>query len=83
MGKAILTTPMGAGEIIRDGIDGIVLDPYDWPKWVEALRRLACDQVLRQQLGHAAQIRAQEFTWRRVADRRLAHLRDLSTHVVT
>jgi glycosyltransferase involved in cell wall biosynthesis len=70
-GMAILTTPMGAGAIIRDGIDGVVLDPYDHDAWVQALRRLHADPDWRRGLGKAAQARADEFTWERVASRRL------------
>lgn len=73
-GLAILTTPMGAGDVVRDGLEGIVLDPYDRDAWVEALRRLATDDDLRGRLGAAAAARAQEFTWRKVGARRRALL---------
>jgi glycosyltransferase involved in cell wall biosynthesis len=70
-GMAILTTPMGAAAIIRDGIDGVVLDPYDHDAWVQALRKLDADPDWRRELGRAAQARADAFTWERVARRRL------------
>jgi glycosyltransferase involved in cell wall biosynthesis len=76
MGMAIVTTPMGAGEVIRDGREGIVLDPYDHDAWVQAIRRLAGDPDLRARLGAAAKVRAQEFTWDKVARRRLELWRD-------
>jgi hypothetical protein len=41
MGMALLTTPMGAGGIIRDGIHGIVHNPHDRQGWIDALRMLA------------------------------------------
>lgn len=64
-GLGLLTTPMGAGELVRHGQEGLVLDPYDRPAWVAALRQLAADGALRARLGAAARARAQEFTWPR------------------
>ena len=69
-GLAILTSPMGAGPIVRDGIEGIVHDPYDREGWIGELRRLGADPDLRARLGAAARARALEFTWRRVGERR-------------
>ena len=69
-GLAILTSPMGAGAIVRDGIEGIVVDPSDREGWIEQIRRLADDPGLRSRLGEAARLRAQEFTWKRVGERR-------------
>jgi len=40
-GLPVLTSPMGAGSIVRDGIDGIIVSPDDGDAWVEALRKLA------------------------------------------
>lgn len=73
-GLAILTTPMGAGAIVRDGIEGMILDPYDRDGWVNALRTLHKNPDLRRRLGEAARRRAAEFTWKRVAGRRYAQL---------
>ncbi len=69
-GLAILTTPMGAGDVVRDGIEGLVRDPYDREGWIAELRRLAGDPELRNRLGAAARARAQEFTWQKVGARR-------------
>jgi glycosyltransferase involved in cell wall biosynthesis len=69
-GLAILTTPMGAGEIVRDGVEGIVLDPFDREAWVAALRRLASEPSLRARLGEAAELRARQFTWAKVGAKR-------------
>jgi len=71
-GLPVLTSPMGAGSIARDGIDGIVISPYEDDGWVEALRKLADDQLLRLQFGAAARQRAEEFSWEKVAARRAA-----------
>lgn len=79
-GLAIVTSPMGAGEVLRDGIDALVLDPYDHPAWVAALRRLAADPGLRRQLGTSARERAQAYTWERVGARRRSLLLDALDH---
>ncbi len=73
-GLPVLASPMGAGEILRDGLDGFVLDPLDQDAWVEALRRMAKDPDLRRRMGRSARERAAEFTWKRVGRRRLALL---------
>jgi len=69
-GLPVLTSPMGAGSIARDGIDGMIVSPYEQDAWVEALRKLASSPDLRTRFGDAARQRAQEFTWEKVADRR-------------
>ncbi|MBW4680664.1 MAG: glycosyltransferase family 4 protein [Microcoleus vaginatus WJT46-NPBG5] len=69
-GLPILTSPMGAGSIIREGIDAIILSPYDEDAWVEALRKLASSPELRAQFGASARERAEAFTWDKVAARR-------------
>lgn len=69
-GLAIVTTAAGAGRIVRDGLDGIILDPYDTDAWVETFRKLHADPALRLRLGTAARKRALDFTWEKVAARR-------------
>lgn len=73
-GLAIVTTPMGAGEVLRHGQEGIVLDAYDRDAWVATLRQLATDADLRTRLGSAAFARAQMYTWDKVGARRRAAL---------
>jgi glycosyltransferase involved in cell wall biosynthesis len=69
-GLPVLTSPMGAGGIVRDGTDGIVADPYDSEALVEGLRKLALSPELRAQMGSNARHQAEEFTWEKVARRR-------------
>ncbi len=73
-GLAILTSPMGAGEVLRDGVDGLVRQPHDRDALIGELRRLASDHDLRQRLGDSARARAAEFTWEKVGARRRAQL---------
>ncbi|HEX7897794.1 MAG TPA: glycosyltransferase family 4 protein [Planctomycetota bacterium] len=78
-GLPVLASPMAAGEILRDGVEGIVLDPLDQDAWVAALRRLAKDPDLRRRMGRSARERAADFTWQRVGRRRLAMLQEALT----
>lgn len=73
-GLPILASPMGAGGIVRDGTDGLIVPPYAEEQWIAALRSLAADRDLRQQMGAAARQRAAEFTWDKVAASRAAAL---------
>lgn len=69
-GLAVITSPVGAGRVIRHGREGLVLDPHDREGWVRALRELAYDVDLRRALGEAGRIRAEGYTWDKVARRR-------------
>lgn len=66
----VVTTPMGAGRIVRHGIEGYVLDPYDGESWIAALRELAEDQDRRVAMAQAARARAERFHWGNVATQR-------------
>lgn len=68
-GLPVIVSPVGSSDA-RDGIDGFVIDPHDLDGWAAALRRLAEDKVLREQMGHSAREHAREFTWEKVAVRR-------------
>jgi glycosyltransferase involved in cell wall biosynthesis len=69
-GLPVVTTPMGAGRIVRHNREGFVLDPYAGPGWVAAIRALAGDKDLRAGMSGAAAQRAQLFRWEAVAERR-------------
>ncbi|MEG4810736.1 glycosyltransferase family 4 protein [Microcoleus sp. F8-D3] len=69
-GLPILASPMGGGGVVRDGIDGIILPPYDTDAWVEGLRQLSNSPDLRAKMGAAARQRALELTWPQVAAKR-------------
>ncbi len=69
-GLPVLASPMGAGGIVRDGIDGFVIPLAEEERWVDALVELATDRDLRWQMGAAARQQAEYFTWDKVALRR-------------
>jgi glycosyltransferase involved in cell wall biosynthesis len=79
-GLAVVTTGMGAGRIVRHGREGFVLDPYDAPGWIAALRLLAEDAECRRNMSSAAAERSQQFIWNAVARRRRQQMMDCLGH---
>jgi glycosyltransferase involved in cell wall biosynthesis len=75
VGLPLLTSPMGAGCIVRHDKEGLVVDPHSGEHLIAALRRMAGDADLRRALGEAGRARALEFTWEKVAARRYALIR--------
>ncbi len=69
-GLPVITTPMGAGRIVRDGQEGFVLDPYDASGWIDAMRSLAEDTSLRRSMGLIAREHAELYRWDIVSARR-------------
>jgi glycosyltransferase involved in cell wall biosynthesis len=69
-GLPAVVSPMGAGSVIRDGVEGLVIEPYAVDAWADALNRLARDRDLRRQLSEGARLRAAEFTWSKAGARR-------------
>ncbi|MBD2035725.1 glycosyltransferase family 4 protein [Leptolyngbya sp. FACHB-321] len=82
-GLPMLVSPMGGGEIVRDGVDGFIRSEFDRDAWVEIIQKLAASPDLRHQLGRNASQRAAEFTYEKVANQRarmiLEHLTDSAT----
>lgn len=69
-GLPMLTSPMGAGEIVRDGVEGLIRDPHDEDAWSDALNIMARDSQLISRLARNARERSQAFTWHDVGQRR-------------
>ena len=65
-----LVTAMGGGAIVQDGVNGMVLPDTDIGAWVTAMREIAENRQKRIELGKNAQQRAQDFTWKNVAEQR-------------
>ena len=63
-GTAIVATNTGGTpEIVRDGVEGLLVPPRDAEALAAALRRLLGDPALRQRFGRAGVARVQaEFT---------------------
>lgn len=67
-GRPILSSALPVlREVLKDGVNGLLL-PYDEPRrWMEALRRLQQDGKLAKTLGHQAQRDVQKYTWEKRA----------------
>jgi phosphatidyl-myo-inositol alpha-mannosyltransferase len=57
----------GYRDVVRDGVDGLLVAPGDALALAEALRRLALDEPLRARMSLAARERAERFAWPHVA----------------
>jgi glycosyltransferase involved in cell wall biosynthesis len=59
-GLACVATDVGAvGEVISDGVDGLIVPPESPMALAEAIRRLLCDAELRSAIGKHARARIQ------------------------
>ena len=63
-GLPVVTTP-NAGSLVRDGVEGFIVSIRDPDALAERMERLRANARLRQALGRAARMRAEEFTWER------------------
>ncbi len=57
----------GASEFVRDGDDGVLIDPFDTPALTAALDHLLADPVERHRIAAAGRARVGEFSWPRIA----------------
>ena len=64
----VMTDRGGAPGFVRDGVDGILVDPVDTAALRAALARVAADGDLRSRMVAAGRERVPDFTWQRVAD---------------
>jgi glycosyltransferase involved in cell wall biosynthesis len=78
-GLPCIVSPMGVGRLVRNGVEGYVIDPFDIDGWARSICTLATEPDLRRSLASAAARRAEEFTWERVG-RRLYGLMALAAH---
>jgi glycosyltransferase involved in cell wall biosynthesis len=62
MGLPVVASDAGGpAEIIRSGVDGLLVAPGDVDALVDALCALAADSALRRRLGASAKTRASDF----------------------
>jgi glycosyltransferase involved in cell wall biosynthesis len=62
----------GTGEIIRDGIDGVVVDPLDRNALASALEQILATPGPRERYIPAARARSREFGWESITDHYVA-----------
>jgi glycosyltransferase involved in cell wall biosynthesis len=69
-GTAVVATSRGGPpEFVRDGDDGLLVDPFDTVAVARVLGRILTDGRLRQSIAAAGRDRIGEFAWPVVADR--------------
>jgi len=68
LGKAVIATKRGGpSDYIKNGWDGILVDPEDIDGLASAMDFLASNPTVRVEIGKHAQARAQDFKWDQVA----------------
>ena len=78
MGTPVVATENGGpAEIVRPGVDGLLLAPKRPAEWARALEPLLADGALRERMGAAARERAAEFSVEVHAGQMLAAYRGL------
>lgn len=70
-GLPLLVSPMGGGGVVDNGVEGIVIDPYDADAWIHSLQTLTRDIQLRESLAFKSKLKAPYYLWEEVAKRRL------------
>jgi glycosyltransferase involved in cell wall biosynthesis len=76
-GLPVITTPMGSANIIKNGVNGIVVEPYDIDGLAAAISQLARVPELRKRLGQQAAMDAKNYTYEKVGRQRAQLLSDL------
>lgn len=59
----VATSRGGPGELVRDGVTGLVADPEDVAALGEALTRVTADAGLRERMGAAGRAEVASYTW--------------------
>lgn len=63
-GKPVVASRVGGiPELVRDGVDGILVDAGDVKELSTAIIKLLDDPVLRKRMGGAGKERVKEFSW--------------------
>jgi glycosyltransferase involved in cell wall biosynthesis len=65
-GLPIVTSPMGAARLVKDGINGLVVNPVDIDGLAEAIARLAASSELRERFGQQARKDAKQYTYEHI-----------------
>jgi glycogen(starch) synthase len=67
----IVSSRGGASEVVRNGQDGIVVDPFDAAALSEAIGRIVDDDALSKRLIDSGRARVGDFVWELITDRYL------------
>lgn len=70
LGKPIIATAVGGiPEVVKDGVNGILVRPKSPDLIAKALERLLCDSELRRKLGKAAVESVKNRTWSKITEK--------------
>lgn len=64
----IATNRAGPASLVRDGVDGVLVDPEDTAALADAIRDLLRDRTKATRLGSAGKARVQGFSWENTVD---------------
>ena len=68
-GKAVVASRVGGvPELVREGIDGLLVEPGDIVGLADAMIKLLSDSSLRFKMGSAGRERVREYSWDRTAE---------------
>jgi L-malate glycosyltransferase len=73
----ISTDNEGSLEVIRDGVNGLIVPKSDFGAFVEKIRLILSDQTLRNNLAQGGFETVERFTWANAADRMEEFLDDV------
>ncbi len=76
-GLPIIATPMGSANIVKHGINGLIVSPHDVDGLAKAIACLASSPDLRTRMGLQAAKDAQGFTFEKVGKRRARMLKEV------
>jgi glycosyltransferase involved in cell wall biosynthesis len=65
----VATNIGGPPEFVRDGNDGLLVNPFDTTSFAHALEDLLLDPDRRKRVGEAGRVRVREFDWATIAER--------------
>jgi len=69
----------GYREVVRDGVDGLLVPPGDAAALAAAVRRVLDDPALAARLREAGRVRAETYSWERVTDQIESIYRELAS----
>jgi glycosyltransferase involved in cell wall biosynthesis len=67
-GLPVICSPYCA-DVVRDGVDGFIVEPRDTQALADAISRLIGDRKLRQRFSESAKARAREYGWQQHGER--------------
>lgn len=76
-GLPVVATPMGSANIVKNGVNGLVVEPYDVDSLAQAISKLANSDELRKRLALQAAKDAQNYTVEKVGKERAEMLSGL------